>query len=341
MYFRKNTLLLRRAAPTLYGEGTSACMADANDAPMAVHAAAGVLGRASAETFKSPFDLLKVRRQYDLHLKQRPLPLALFSLVREDGMRAWRGLPPRLIWSAPLAAATFTYYQVLKTESNGRGSSGDGGGLSLKTVVGGPMVLALSVGLRTPFDVIEQKLQLAGVKATADQKAAFIPTPDAMWQRLSATWRAEGMRGLWRGYPAALAGIFSYVAGYFYVYEGTRRTLESRPFFAEHPTITHLAGGALGGGITAAVATPFDTVKVRMQTRVYVTPDDPFPSMLRVWRATVRDAGWRGLWRGATARAVSNAPSGAIMFAVYEASYRWLGRRLRTAGGEVGGETRV
>ena len=63
--------------------------------------------------------------------------------------------------------------------------------------------------------------------------------------------------------------------------------------------------------------TPFDVVKVRMQTRIYATPQNLNPSLLEVTRNTLRDAGWQGLMRGATARAVSNAPSVAIMFAVY------------------------
>ena len=268
------------------------------------------------------------------------------------------------MWSAPLAGATFTYYQVLKSETtaassssgNGGSSSGSNGiNISLKTVLGGPAVLGLSVGLRTPFDIIEQQLQLAAAQKGAmagDGSAAaqnmagvtgdvnraarpplhrpFTPTPDVMWQRLLATWRAEGARGVWRGYPAALGGIASYVAGYFVIYETARREMERRALFSNHPTITHLLAGGLGGGLTAAFATPFDTVKVRMQTKVYVTATEPFPSMLHVWRSTVRDAGWRGLWRGATARFVSNAPSGAIMFAVYEATTRWLESKLES-----------
>ena len=275
--------------------------------------------------------------------------------------QAWRGLPPRLIWSAPLAGATFTYYQVLKRETTdtnrgqqgGRGlgareasatasSSEDDRGdstrmnLSLKTIVGGPAVLALSVALRTPFDIIEQQLQLSAAArqhqhhGASPSKAStpFAPTPAAIRARLAATWREEGARGVWRGYPAAFFGIFSYVAGYFVIYEGARRAIESRSLFDRHPTVTHLVAGGLGGGLTAMLATPFDTVKVRMQTRVYETAAMPFPTMAHVCRATIKDAGWRGLWRGALARGVSNAPSGAIMFAVYEAGHRFLDARL-------------
>ena len=107
--------------------------------------------------------------------------------------------------------------------------------------------------------------------------------------------------------------------------------METKPFFKEHSTITHLVAGGFGGGLTATLATPFDTIKVRMQTQVYATAAEPNPSVFHVARATVRDAGWKGLWRGATHRALSNAPSGAIMFAVYEATCKWVADRQRAS----------
>ena len=330
---------------------------------MLPHVAAGVAGRVAAETFKSPFDLLKVRLQYDTSLKSRSLPVALFTVIREDGLRAWRGLPPRLIWSAPLAGATFTYYQVLKSETGGNDKLERG--FSLKTVVGGPAVLALSVALRTPFDIIEQQLQLSSSKPTASgmaspsQPSPFSPTPEAIYKRIHETWKTEGARGVWRGYPAALGGITTYaavlrdhacavcirllmkilvpcryVAGYFVIYEAARRSLENfaTDLVTAYPTVSHLVSGGLGGGLTAMLATPFDCIKVRMQTKVYATAADPHPSMMLVTRETVKAAGWMGLLRGATARGISNAPSGAIMFAVYEAGYRWVDKKFRKIG---------
>ena len=330
----------------------------ATDEGLLPHVVGGVAGRVAAESFKSPFDLLKVRLQHDTTLKARAAPVQLLILLRDEKWRAWRGLPPRLFWSAPLAAATFTYYKVLKRETSG------GSKFSWQTLLGGPMVLAFSVGLRTPFDIIEQQLQLqakaqaqaaaavdtartsgstAATSATAApafqgaalRQPAITPTPRAIMERIQATWRAEGATGVWRGYQPSLAGITSYVAGYFIFYEGARRWMEQKELFQAHPTLTHLLAGGFGGGLTATLATPFDTIKVRMQTQVYATSEQPNPGVLHVAKATIRDAGWKGLWRGATHRALSNAPSGAIMFAVYEAASRWV---IDQQGGPGAGE---
>ena len=104
--------------------------------------------------------------------------------------------------------------------------------------------------------------------------------------------------------------------------------MKERALLENYPTLSHLLAGGFGGGITAVLSTPFDTIKVRTQTRIYVTETDRFPSFWHVTRSTVRDAGWQGLWRGAAHRALSNAPSGAIMFAVYEGGWRWLAAKL-------------
>ena len=89
-----------------------------------------------------------------------------------------------------------------------------------------------------------------------------------------------------------------------------------------------LFGAPPGGLFTAALATPFDVIKVRMQTKVYATAADPFPSMPTVWRKTVAEAGWSALTRSAFTRVVSNAPSGAIMFTVYEGGVKYIEGRL-------------
>lgn len=203
---------------------------------------------------------------------------------------------------------------MLKTESSEKG-------LSWSTIIFGPWVLAFSVAIRTPFDIIEQRKQLS-TTGTAS-------TPREIFGQIQTTWRKEGVRGTWRGYQAALLGNTSYVGGYFLLYEGARRWLETYDALSAYPTAVHLLAGGFGGGLTATLATPFDTIKVRIQTQVYATAAAPDPSLVHVVRSTIRDAGWSGLWRGATHRALSNAPSGAIMFAVYESVSTWAARRER------------
>ena len=180
------------------------------------------------------FNLLKVRLQYDYAIMRLPLPVAIYTVLRNEGVSgAWRGLPPRLIWSAPLAAATFTYYQSLKRATGGyeeasTGSTGDtaastngGGGAAtaaandtkssskmgkdqVRTLVLGPAVMALSVGLRTPFDIVEQQLQLTALRNPTAPPVGP-PSPMEVARRIQAVWQKEGYRGVWRVRRAATA----------------------------------------------------------------------------------------------------------------------------------------
>ena len=128
-----------------------------------------------------------------------------------------------------------------------------------------------------------------------------------------STWRAEGATGVWRGYQPSLAGITSYVAGYFIFYEGARRWMESKPFFQEHKTLTHLIAGGFGGGLTATLATRFGDQSAHANRCTRPRASFPFPCFTT--KATIRDA--EG-WRGAMHRALATLSR--IMFAVYEAT---------------------
>jgi hypothetical protein len=255
----------------------------------------------------SPINLLKVRLQHDVKLKRLPVPVAMLQLGRAEGaLSLWRGLPPRLMWATPLSAATFTYYQAAKKVSSGADSSGEIG-RDKKIVLAGPLMLAASVAIRTPFDIVEQRLQLE--RPISSVTAATAPARDgpapqvarvppqqqsAFWRSLTTLnriWTTEGAPGLWRGYSAALLGVGSFVVGYFLIYESVRKLLKYTPL-ADYETANLILAGGIGGGASAAAATPFDTIKVRMQTRIYATPEVPNPSMLVVARSTVREAGW-------------------------------------------------
>ena len=90
-----------------------------------------------------------------------------------------------------------------------------------------------------------------------------------------------------------------------YLRLASHRAIETTPL-GDYTMMTHLIAGGVGGGATAALSTPFDTVKVRMQTKVYATAADPYPSIMTVvrrhslwcritlvWGGSVRRYGWR------------------------------------------------
>ena len=295
--------------------------------PLWPHVASGVAGRIAAEVFMSPINLIKVRLQHSNQKNAQNFGTVVKQLARHEGLALWRGLPPRLAWSAPLAAATFTYYNAAKnvvagqdTKSEAKAQNSSVISPEKRVVLLGPVMLAASVALRTPFDIVEQKMQILPYdeKVPAYRRALLVMKDVA---------KSEGIRGLWRGYSAAFCGVGCFVTGYFLVYEAVRRLLGPSFLAVKSETAINLISGGVGGGCTALFATPFDTIKVRMQTKLYANASNPNPSAIAVARATVQDLGFRGLYRGAGARVASNTPSGAIMFSVYEAGTRYSRRQ--------------
>ena len=142
--------------------------------------------RVTVETFMSPFNLVKVRLQHNPALGIDSIFPMLRHMVQTEGIAApFKGLPPRIIWTAPLASFSFIYYETLKSFIDQQlskpavGPTDDGGGAqqpgllddpdarkAVSMLVGGPVVLAVGIAIRTPFDIVEQYIQL-GNKAAA------------------------------------------------------------------------------------------------------------------------------------------------------------------------------
>lgn len=75
-----------------------------------------------------------------------------------------------------------------------------------------------------------------------------------------------------------------------------------------------IAVGALSGGLTAVLTTPFDVMKTRMMT----APGGRHVSMSLVALSVLRHEGPLGLFKGAVPRFFWIAPLGAMNFAGYE-----------------------
>ena len=123
------------------------------------HMLGGVAARTAAETFSSPFNLLKVRQQFDASLMRRPLLQAVAAVIQKEGIfGAWRGLPPRLVWSTPVAAASFGYYHQTKIALQGstdRDADTSRSSSSMRTVFAGPLILAATVLTRMNLAVAQ------------------------------------------------------------------------------------------------------------------------------------------------------------------------------------------
>ena len=324
-----------------------------------VHVVAGAGARATCETFMSPLNLIKVRLQHSFGAFGKSsltaLPTMVYRLFQAEGIvGAFKGLPPRLLWSTPLSSFMFCYYEEVRSmlglapgqqqqqQQQQPHGSPDGQTLQAgrtpkqrdwatadfaKRIMIGPALFAVGTAVRTPFDIIEQHLQIAvmneGEAGRRLQGRAI----------LSRIYEAEGVRGLYRGASASYLSGCGYLACYFCSYETSKWLLGAKA--SGRPDAATLLAGGLAGFLSAGVTCPLDTVRTTMQTNAVHQPAGgpyTYPGVWATTRTIVNAQGAAALFSGIGPRLASHTTAGTIIFGAYELYKHMLSRPKR--GGE-------
>ncbi|KAH8116111.1 mitochondrial carrier [Phellopilus nigrolimitatus] len=188
-----------------------------------------------------------------------------------------------------------------------------------------------------PFDLCKVRLQAQ----VLDHTARFRGPVDC----LAATWRNEGVRGLYRGLPAPVVGAMAENATLFLTYgqlQRLARWLSGAPPGAGELRSSQLAFAAAGAGaVTSFLLTPIELIKCKMQVQLLVREQQPqrsasprppprggappapdfrsFPGPLGVLRSVVRAHGARGLWLGQTGTLIRETGGAVAWFGAKEA----------------------
>jgi len=177
-----------------------------------------------------------------------------------------------------------------------------------------------------PADTVKQRLQLGYYQGLSDAVRTMI--------------RVEGVYGLYRSLPVTLCTNLPYGA----VMVTTNEYLREYLMQANNQRLdvkTTLLAGCGAGMVAAAVTTPLDRLKTRLQTQGLsmvincdkVAGGDPCPNLATTpkynglkdaFQSIVREEGMVGLFRGLFPRLMTHTPSVAISWTVYEAMKLWL-----------------
>ncbi|KAM3289983.1 mitochondrial substrate carrier family protein C [Capsicum chacoense] len=157
----------------------------------------------------------------------------------------------------------------------------------------------LGTAVRIPCEVLKQRLQ-AGLF-------------DNVGAAIIGTWQQDGLKGFFRGTGATLCReIPFYVVG-MGLYAESKKAVQQLLGRELEPWET-VAVGALSGGLTAVLTTPFDVIKTRMMT----APQGRSVTSSMVALSILHHEGPVGLFKGAIPRFFWIAPLGAMNFAGYE-----------------------
>lgn len=164
-----------------------------------------------------------------------------------------------------------------------------------------------------PADVIKTRSQAHVSHAQPAYRHPF--------HAVAQIYKGEGMRGLYRGMPAVVAGAIPSHAVYFATYEWTRQSLGAMRTDGHHP----IANGVAGGVATMmhdAIVTPLDVVKQRLQ--LY---QSKHTGVVRTLMHVARTGGVRAFYASYPTTVLMNVPFMSVHFATYETLKVLLKRR--------------
>ncbi|KAF9054344.1 mitochondrial carrier domain-containing protein [Panaeolus papilionaceus] len=276
-----------------------------DNAGLAVHMLAGALAGISEHAVMFPIDSIKTRMQVFA-----TSPVAVYSGVGNaftrisstEGMRAlWRGVSSVILGAGPAHAVHFGTLEAVKELAGGN----EAGNQWLATSLAGASATIASDAFMNPFDVVKQRMQL--------HKSQF----RSVFTCARSVYRAEGLGAFYVSYPTTLAISIPFNAIQFTVYEHIKRFANPRN---EYSPSTHIAAGAIAGGVAAAVTNPLDVAKTILQTRGSAADLDirSANGMIDAFRVIWSRDGIRGFGRGLTPRVLTVMPSSALCWMSYE-----------------------
>eukprot|EP00210_Caulerpa_lentillifera_P009020 g8609.t1 len=264
-----------------------------------------------------PLDTIRTRAQALAHpgqqLHRAAIRQAIHRAVLHGGWRSlYRGFPAMICGAGPSHALHFVTYETAKDFYGGN----DNGHTPLATGMAGATAVLVHDGCMTPADVIKQRLQIVN--------SPYKGVLDCLL-RVS---REEGLHAFYRSYKTTLMMNVPFMSVQVSVYESCKILMGAQ----ENDTLPiQLSAGGIAGAMAAAISTPLDVVKTRLQTEG-VTSNTKYRNtgVVSVLQQIVHEEGNQAIWRGLKPRILFHVPSAAICWGTYESMKELILKRNQT-----------
>lgn len=227
--------------------------------------------------------------------------------------------------SSPSAAFVGSVSEAVVGGGGGGGGVGDVSYHPLSSAMAGAVATVASDAIMTPLDVVKQRMQLS---VTDGSVAACVARVHA----------EHGFGAFFAGFRTTLLMNVPFFAVHNTVYDAASAVLRgvdfahgSRTADGRFSAACSAVAGGVAGAAAAAVTTPLDVVKTRLQTQGEVGARR-YGGMRDALLAVAREEGARGLARGMVPRVLFHAPAAAVCWTTYEGCKYLMG-----VTGEVGG----
>ncbi|KAA1466580.1 S-adenosylmethionine transporter [Dentipellis sp. KUC8613] len=255
---------------------------------------AGGLAGTSVDLLFYPIDSIKTRLQSSQ------------GFSRAGGFKGiYKGVGSVIVGSAPGAAAFFCTYDTLK-----RNLPTPPHLAPLNHMLSASLGEIAACMIRVPTEVIKTRAQTSSYGALADSSLGAA----------KLLWKAEGIKGFYRGFGITVMREIPFTSLQFPMYEFFKRRLSL--FLYGKPASLHAyeaaVCGSVAGGIAAAATTPLDVLKTRVMLDLRDTTHPSYPSPLARLREIHGSEGVRALFAGVVPRTLWISAGGAVFLGVYE-----------------------
>ncbi|XP_051160959.1 calcium-binding mitochondrial carrier protein Aralar1 isoform X3 [Leptopilina boulardi] len=270
----------------------------------------GSVGGAVGATAVYPIDLVKTRMQNQRtgsfigELMYRNSFDCCKKVIRHEGFFGlYRGLVPQLMGVAPEKAIKLTVNDFCRDKFSDK----NGNIPLVGEIVSGACAGGSQVIFTNPLEIVKIRLQVAG-EIMGGQKV-----------RAWAVVKELGLFGLYKGARACFLRDVPFSAIYFPMYAHTKSRMADEGGY--NTPLSLLISGAIAGVPAAALVTPADVIKTRLQV-VARKGQTTYNGLVDCARKIYREEGARAFWKGATARVFRSSPQFGVTLFTYEVLQR-------------------
>ncbi|KAL6422288.1 hypothetical protein ACFW04_010566 [Cataglyphis niger] len=272
----------------------------------------GSIGGAVGATAVYPIDLVKTRMQNQRtgsfigELMYRNSFDCFQKVIRHEGIFGlYRGLMPQLMGVAPEKAIKLTVNDFVRDKFMDKN-----GNLPLYgEIISGACAGGSQVIFTNPLEIVKIRLQVAGEIAGGSKVRAWTVVKEL------------GLFGLYKGARACFLRDVPFSAIYFPMYAHTKTRLADEGGY--NTPLSLLVSGAIAGVPAAALVTPADVIKTRLQV-VARKGQTTYTGLVDCARKIYKEEGARAFWKGATARVFRSSPQFGVTLFTYELLQRWF-----------------
>ncbi|XP_068627286.1 mitochondrial coenzyme A transporter SLC25A42 [Battus philenor] len=270
--------------------------------------ASGAVAGALAKTVVAPLDRAKIRFQTsDIPYSTRAAAQFIINSARSEGVTAlWRGNSATMARIVPYAAIQFASHEQWK-RLLGVDTPLAAQEHPVRLLIVGSLAGVTSQSATYPLDLARARMAISPKSEYASLRVMFIRVA-----------REEGIRTLYRGYPATMLGVIPYAGVSFFTYDSLKR------WYSEYRGssavgFSNIVLGGIAGALAQTASYPLDIVRRRMQT-ARRNPDStyPCPTIAKTLAHIYRVEGWRGFFKGLSMNWVKGPIAVGVSFATYD-----------------------